>query len=92
MTSINRRFMAVVRLSGLDRDAVIATMPAEDAVVRELMDEGIVTSLFVRGDLSGAFIVGSAQDEESYRLSLSRLPLFPHMNIDIVPLFDDIEL
>lgn len=86
-TETKQKFMAVVHLSGLTTEVIAQTMPLEDAIVRDLMNEGIVESLHVRGDLSGAFIVGNAASEDDYRASLSRLPLFPHMTIEFIPLF-----
>jgi muconolactone delta-isomerase len=82
------KFMAVVHVSGLSPQEVAETMPHEDQIVRELMDEGVIEALYVRGDLGGAFIVGTAVSADAYRAYLQRLPLFPHMTIEFVPLFD----
>lgn len=83
-----QKFMAVVHIAGLAPEEIIAIMPKEDQIVRELMDEGIVQALHVRADLGGAFILGASANAEEYRSHLQRLPLFPHMTIDFVPLLD----
>lgn len=82
------KFMAVIHISGLSIEEVVKVMPHEDAIVRDLMNEGTIESLYVRGDLGGAFIVGKAESVEAYRTALMRLPLYPHMTIEFVPLFD----
>ena len=87
-----QKFMAVVHLSGLTPKEVAEPMPQDDQIVRELMDECVIESLYVRGDLGGAFMVGSAHSADSYRSYLQRLPLFPHMTIEFIPLFELPEL
>ena len=87
-TTAKKKFMAVIHVSGISQPEVVQIMPHEDEIVRELMNQGIIESLYVRGDLSGAFIVGTVGSQEEYDAALRQLPLYPHMTIEYVPLFD----
>ncbi len=79
-------FMVEITLSGLPAEKVAALMPEEDRIVKELTESGIVQALYVHADLSGAYIVGQAESGEALVTHLSRLPMYPHMQIKVVPL------
>lgn len=80
------KYMVDLVVSGLTMDEIKAIIPAEGAVVRELMEAGVVLALHVKADYSGAYVVGQAADPESLKQELSRLPMYPHMAVRVVPI------
>lgn len=81
-----KRFLAQVRLVGLDQAQVLSSAKEEMEAVQQLQDRGVIEHIFVRADFSGSYIIGLAESVEAFDKALSELPLYPHMKIEIVPL------
>ena len=81
-----QKYMVDMVVSGLTQDEIKAIIPAEGAMVRELTEAGVILALYVKADFSGAYVVAQAADPDSLKQELSRLPMYPHMAVTVVPI------
>jgi muconolactone delta-isomerase len=63
----------------------MSLLPKEQALVKELEENGTIVDTFIKLDMSGIFMVVVASDLEEVHTKLSILPYYPFMKIDIVP-------
>jgi muconolactone delta-isomerase len=63
----------------------MSLLPKEQALVKELEENGTIVDTFIKLDMSGIFMVVVANDLEEVHTKLSILPYYPFMKIDIVP-------
>ena len=78
------RFMANIRLEGLDMDTRMKLLPAEQEGVKVLEERGVLLHSFIKLDMSGIFMVMVANDEEDFHNQISFLPYYPYMKIELV--------
>ncbi len=78
------RFMANIRLEGLDMDTRMKLLPAEQEGVKVLEEKGVLLHSFIKQDMSGIFMVMVANDEEDLHNQISFLPYYPYMKIELV--------
>ena len=55
--------MVEIKLHDLPMDKIGELAPPEDAMIKEMMDAGIIEKGYVLSDMSGAYIVINAEDE-----------------------------
>lgn len=77
--------MLDILLEGLDTETRMSLLPIEQALVKELEENGTIVDTFIKLDMSGIFMVVVANDLEEVHTKLSILPYYPFMKIDIVP-------
>jgi hypothetical protein len=80
-----KKFMLDILLEGLDTETRMSLLPKEQALVKELEENGTIVDTFIKLDMSGIFMVVVASDLEEVHTKLSILPYYPFMKIDIVP-------
>ena len=68
---------------------VKALIPAEQARVKELTEQGMIEALYVSADQSGAWMVWNVDSQAALEESHNSLPLHPHMNSEITVLSED---
>ena len=70
------------------QNAIAALMPAEQAHVRRLLQQGIVETLHVAADRSHIWVAVNGESQEDVRQTMSELPLYPFMQLELTPLLD----
>ena len=83
------RFMLTATWKQPPNEQVMALVPAEEARVRELEEEGIHESLYLAADQSTVWGIWNCASQEQLEETLHTLPLYEHLNIDISPLADE---
>ena len=78
--------MLNILLEGLDTETRMALLPKEQALVRELEENGTIVDTFIKLDMSGIFMVVVGNDIEEVHSKLSILPYYPFMKIEIIQL------
>ena len=81
-----KRFMLNILLEGLDTETRMALLPKEQALVKELEENGTIVDTFIKLDMSGIFMVVGGNDIEEVHSKLSILPYYPYMKIEIIQL------
>ena len=76
--------MLNILLEGLDTETRMALLPKEQALVRELEENGTIVDTFIKLDMSGIFMVVVGNDIEEVHSKLSILPYYPFMKIEII--------
>ena len=77
--------MLNILLEGLDTETRMNLLPKEQALVKELEENGTIVETYIKLDMSGIFIVMIADDIDDVHSKLSILPYYPYMKIEIVP-------
>jgi muconolactone delta-isomerase len=81
-----KKFMLNILLEGLDTETRMALLPKEQALVKELEENGTIVDTFIKLDMSGIFMVVVGNDIEEVHSKLSILPYYPYMKIEIIQL------
>jgi len=81
-----KKFMLNILLEGLDTETRMALLPKEQALIKELEENGTIVDTFIKLDMSGIFMVVVANDIEEVHSKLSILPYYPYMKIEIIQL------
>lgn len=81
-----KRFMLNILLEGLDTETRMALLPKEQALIKELEENGTIVDTFIKLDMSGIFMVVVGNDIEEVHSKLSILPYYPYMKIEIIQL------
>ena len=68
---------------------VQALIPAEQARVKELTEQGLIAAVYVAADQSGAWAVWNVDSEAALEEAHNTLPLHPHMNSEITVLAEE---
>ena len=77
--------MLNILLVGLDTETRMKLLPKEQALVKELEENGTIVETYIKLDMSGIFILMIADDIDDVHSKLSILPYYPFMKIEIVP-------
>ena len=77
--------MLNILLEGLDTETRMNLLPKEQALVKELEENGTIVETYIKLDMSGIFILMIANDIADVHSKLSILPYYPYMKIEIVP-------
>ena len=68
-----KKFMLDILLEGLDTETRMSLLPKEQALVKELEENGTIVDTFIKLDMSGIFMVVVANDIEEVHSKLSIL-------------------
>ena len=77
--------MLNILLEGLDTETRMNLLPKEQALVKELEENGTIIETYIKLDMSGIFILMIANNIDDVHSKLSILPYYPYMKIEIVP-------
>lgn len=80
------RYMVEVTLSGVDPSQFETLAAKEQAVVAELIKTGFIEQIYVRNDLSGAYIVVREHDKSQVKEQFGKFPMFPYMTLKMINL------
>ena len=80
-----KKFMLNILLEGLDTETRMNLLPKEQALVKELEENGTIIETYIKLDMSGIFILMIANNIDDVHSKLSILPYYPYMKIEIVP-------
>jgi len=65
---------------------VQAVIPAEQAKVKELIEQGTIEALYLAADQSGAWMVWNVDSQAALEEAHNALPLHPYLNSEITVL------
>ncbi len=83
------QFMASILLDTARRSEVERTLPAEQARVRELQQQGVLDALYVpdgSGAPDGLWAIFNGESREAVQRVIESLPLYPYMQLELTPL------
>jgi muconolactone delta-isomerase len=69
-------------------EAIAARMAAEQAHVRELMEQGVIETINIATDRSRVWLVMQGESLDQVRQALTAFPLYPYMQLEVTPLLD----
>src|SRR5579864_526395 len=72
------------------QDAIAAHVPAEQAHVKALIEQGVVETGYLAADRSGGWMVLRGESQDHVRQTMSLLPLYPFMELKLTPLLDSV--
>ena len=78
--------MLNILLEGLDTETRMNLLPKEQALVKELEENGTIIETYIKLDMSGIFILMIANDIDDVHSKLSILPYYPYMKIEVIEL------
>jgi muconolactone delta-isomerase len=82
-----RSLVTVGFLQGQE-EAIAARMAAEQAHVRELMEQGVIETINIAADRSRVWLVMQGESPDQVRQAMTAFPLYPYMQLDVTPLLD----
>ena len=86
------QFMASITLdTARRRSEVEQALPAEQVRVRELMQQGTLSALYVpagSGAPDGLWAIFNGDSRDAVRQVIENLPLYPYMQLELTPLRD----
>lgn len=80
------RYMVEVALSDVDPQQFEALAAQEQVIVAEFVEAGFIEQIYVRNDLSGAYLIVRKDDESKVQELFSKFPMFPYMALKIIRL------
>jgi muconolactone delta-isomerase len=69
-----------------DQQALVERIPQERERIQILMQQGTLEALYIAADFSGVWLVMQGESQDQVQKSLESLPLYPYMELTIVPL------
>lgn len=86
------QFMASIALDTARRRSEIEhALPAEQVRVRELMQQGVLSALYVpdgSGAPNGLWAIFNGDSRNAVQRVIESLPLYPYMQLELIPLRD----
>ncbi len=83
------RFLATETFKAPPTAEVQALIPAEQARVKELTEQGLIAAVYIAADQSSAWAVWNVDSEAALEEAHKTLPLHPHMNSESTVLAED---
>jgi muconolactone delta-isomerase len=83
------QFMATISFDTARRAEVEQALPAEQARVRELQQQGVLDTLYVpdgSGAPAGLWVVFNGESRDAVEHIIQSLPLYPYMQLELTPL------
>lgn len=81
-----KKFMIDILLQGIDNETRMRLLPREQEMIKAWEDEGTLLASYIKGELSGIYLVLLAEDKKDADKKLSTLPYYPYMKIEIIAL------
>jgi muconolactone delta-isomerase len=82
------QYMVSVSFVPGQQEAIAALMPAEQAHVRKLLEQGVIETIHIAADRSHIWLAMNGESQEDVRQTMSELPLYPYMQLEYTPLLD----
>ncbi|HEY1351980.1 MAG TPA: muconolactone Delta-isomerase family protein [Ktedonobacteraceae bacterium] len=82
------KYMVLVTFDHSNETAFNATVPAEQAHVQRLKEQGVIEGIYVSLDGAHGWTVLRGESQEQIKQTLRTFPLFPYMHTELVRLFD----
>jgi hypothetical protein len=70
------------------QEAIAARVPAEQAHVRTLIEQGLMETGYLTADRSGGWMVLRGESEDQVRQTMATLPLYPYFKLEYTQLRD----
>jgi len=83
------KFMVKGTLKQAPTAEILALLPAEQARVHQLLEQGLVEALYVAADQSGAWLVMQGESQAGIQAVLSSLPLHQFAAYEITALAEE---
>ncbi len=83
------RFLTTETFKAPPTAEVQAVIPAEQARVKELTEQGLIAAVYVAADQSGAWIVWNVDSQAAVEETHNTLPLHPYLNTEITVLSEE---
>jgi muconolactone delta-isomerase len=80
-------FMVSVSFRPQDQAEILPRIPAEQAHIRTLREQGTVEALYLSSDRLYVWIVMQGESLDQVQKDLKSFPLYPYMEGTITPLF-----
>jgi muconolactone D-isomerase len=80
------RYMVEVTLSSVSPSQFEVLAAKEQEVVTELIKTGFIEQIYVRSDLSGAYLVVREHNASQVKEQFASFPMFPYMTLKIIQL------
>jgi muconolactone delta-isomerase len=80
-------FMVSVSFRSQDQAEILPRIPAEQAHIRTLREQGTVEALYLSSDRLHVWIVMQGESQDQVQKDLESFPLYPYMEVTITPLF-----
>jgi muconolactone delta-isomerase len=81
------KFMVSASFRPQDRAEILARIPAEQARIQTLREQGTVEALYLSADRLYVWLVMQGESQDQVQKDLESLPLHPYMEVAIIPLF-----
>lgn len=82
------KYMVLVTFDHRDEEAFNATIPAEQAHVQKLLEEGIIEGIYVSLDGARGWTVLRGESRAQIEQILPTFPLFSYMSTELIQLFE----
>lgn len=82
------KYMVDVTFVPGQQEAIAALLPAEQAHVRRLLEQGVMDRIHVAADRSHIWVAVKGETQDDVRHTMSELPLYPYMQLEYTPLLD----
>lgn len=80
--------MILVTFDHSNETAFNATVPAEQAHIQRLKDQGIIEGIYVSLDVARGWTVLRGETREQIEQTLRTFPLFPYMQTEMIQLIE----
>ena len=82
------KYMVLVTFDRHDERAFNATVPAEQAHVQRLSEQGVIEGIYVSLDGTHGWTVLRGESKKQIEQTLTTFPLFPYMQTELVQLIE----
>jgi muconolactone delta-isomerase len=82
------RFMVTIGWRPGSRKTIVARMADEQAHVRKLTSEGVISAIHIAADQSRVWLDLGAESAEHARQMMTEFPLYPVMELELTPLLE----
>lgn len=83
-----RRFMVDIHLYGIDDETRTRLLPREQEMIKEWAENGTLLASYIKQEVTGIYLVMTGDDAKNVDSTLSTLPYYPYMKIEITALRD----
>jgi muconolactone delta-isomerase len=82
------RYLVSINFVQGQEEARAALLPAEQALVRRLMEQGIVEAGYLSADRTRSWMVLRGESQDHIQQTMASLPFYPFMELEMTPLLD----
>ena len=82
------KYMVEVTFVPGQQEVISALLPAEQAHVRKLLEQGVMERIHVAADRSHIWVTVNGETQDDVRQTMGKLPLYPYMHLEYTALLD----